>query len=126
MKGMNMSVNRPSKEEILRGVSLFLKEDLAPALQGPFRFQALISASLLDIVLRELTLDPDSFFASRNLDGLLGSGIQGGNSQEEKETNLCERIRAGDFDEGEARKRLFSYLAGEIRYKIQVDNPEWE
>lgn len=121
-----MSVNRPSKEEILKGVTLFLKEDLAPNLKGGLRFQALISASLLEIVFRELTLDPSAFLASEDLDGLLGPDTDRGMTLEEKEARLCKRIREGDFDEGEARQRLFSYLDREIRYRIQIDNPEWE
>lgn len=120
-----MSMNRPSREEILKAVSDYLKDELAPALTGRQRFQSLIAASLLEIVLRELTLDPHAFYDPDDLDRLLGPEAAHGRSPEEKETLLCEKIRQGAFDEGPLRDKLFHYLAGEVRYKIQVDNPKW-
>jgi len=120
-----MSVNRPSKEEIVKAVADYLKDELAAQLTGRHRFQALIAASLLEIVLRELTLDPRAFFHAEDLDRLLGPEAAQGRSLDEKEILLCEKIRQGAFDEGPARDRLFAYLAGEVRYKIQVDNPKW-
>jgi len=121
MSGMN----RPSREEILSGVALFLREDLAPRLQGDLRFQTLISASLLEIVLRELTLDPPSLVLAGELDELLGSEARGGKTFGEKEARLCEMIRQGAFDEGPARPALLRYLACQVRHKIRVDNPKW-
>ncbi len=120
-----MTVNRPAKEEILEGVVMFLKEKLAPKLKGSTRFQALISASLLEIVLREIALDPEEFFKQEELDRLLGSDVGKDLPLAEKESILCERIREGGFDEGEARKALLDYLKKELQYKIQIDNPKW-
>jgi hypothetical protein len=120
-----MSMNRPSKEEIVKGVLLFLKEDLAPKLKGDLRFPVLIGASLLEIVLREMTLDPHAFMKPGALDNLLGPEARKDASPEEKEATLCEMIREGVFDQGEARQALVGYLSDEVCYKIQVDNPKW-
>jgi len=119
-------MNRPSKEEILKAVADYLKDGLAPSLKGRQRFQALIAASLLEIVLREVTLDPRAFFDPAELGRLLGpeEAARAG-SLEEKEALLCDRIRAGEFDGGPARRQLLAYLGGETRYKIKVDNPKW-
>lgn len=120
-----MSMNRPSRQEILQAVAEYLKEELAPQLSGRQRFQTLIAASLLEIVLREITLDPSAFYDSAELERLLGPEAQGLESREAAEVLLCEKIRRGDFDENPARERLLEYLAAEARYKIQVDNPKW-
>jgi len=120
-----MGMNRPSKEEIIQGVIVFLKDDLTPQLKGNVRFQTLISASLLEIVLREMTLNPHSFVDPGELDNLLGPGIRKDANLEEKEAALCEMIRQGAFDEGQPKQALLSYLSKEVRYKIQVDNPKW-
>ncbi len=120
-----MSMNRPSRQEILQAVAEYLKEELAPKLSGRQRFQALIAASLLEIVLREITLDPSAFYDPSGLERLLGPEAQGLESREAAEALLCEKIRRGDFDENPARGRLLEYLAAEVRYKIQVDNPKW-
>jgi hypothetical protein len=118
--------NRPSKEEIVKAVVAFLKEELAPHLKGGLRFQSLISASLLEVVLREMTLDPDSFMDPAELEHLLGiGGLPGPASPDAKEARLCELIREGVFDEGPAREALLQYLSKQARYKIQVDNPKW-
>lgn len=118
-------MNRPSREEILRGVALFLREDLASRLNGDLRFQTLISASLLEIVLRELTLEPVPPKLSAELDALVGGRSDAGAGAQESQARLGEKIRQGDFDEEPARSELLRYLAQAARRKIQVDNPKW-
>ncbi|MEW6441638.1 MAG: DUF6285 domain-containing protein [bacterium] len=121
-----MTMNRPSKEEIVKAVTDYLKDEVAPKLTGRPRFQVLIAASLLEIVLRELSLDPRSFFEPEELDRLVAPEAPPDASLAEKEALLCRKIRDGAFDAaGPARERLLAYLAGETRYKIQVDNPKW-
>jgi len=117
--------NRPSKEEIVRAVVAFLREELAPQLKGALRFQSLISASLLEIALREMTLDPDAFTEPGELERLLGPEASRLASPDAREARLCEMIRDGAFDEGPARDTLLRYLSNRARYKIQVDNPKW-
>lgn len=52
--------DRPSAQELLDAVRLFLATELLPTVSDPrLRFRTLIAANLLDMLRRELALEPD-------------------------------------------------------------------
>lgn len=60
--------NRPSKEELLRGVLHFLREEAVQTLEGPAKFHARVAARAVDMALREL--DTEAADLAEELHGL--------------------------------------------------------
>jgi NAD(P)H-dependent FMN reductase len=125
--------DRPSLQELLQEVERFLQEEVAPQLEGPRRFQAIVAANALRIVRRELELGEGQLAQQwQALDALLGPEPlpQGLAAQREalrrRVAELCRRIQAGQADqEGPFRQRLLDFLWLLARHKLEVNDPGW-
>ncbi|HZT82165.1 MAG TPA: DUF6285 domain-containing protein [Gemmataceae bacterium] len=120
--------DRPTAVELIAAVRQFLEGDLIPTLADPRRrFQALVAANVLAVAERELNSEEAHLSAEwRWLAGLLGlPGPAPGRLAELRQAvraanaALCERIRAGDFDDADLARQLRPF----VERKLEVANP---
>jgi hypothetical protein len=123
--------DRPTSRELLEAVRAFLETDVVPSLDGPKRFHARVAANLLSIVSRELDLEAEQLAAEwARLDSLLGEEPMPSRASEIKEVlrkrseSLCDRIRAGDADEGTFRNHVIDHVRQSVVEKLQIANPK--
>ncbi len=124
--------DRPTVLELLREVERFLQE-LASSLEGGRRFQALVAANAVRIVMRELEGEEDQLRQEwEALDRLLGpqpmpnltSQLREG--VKERLQELCRRINQGEADPSHPlREGIISFLWLLTRHKLQVNDPGW-
>lgn len=113
-----MSQDRPSLAEIVRTVAEFL-DGLRPKLEGESQYLALVSAHILRIAERELSLSAALDAEEReDLVALLGRS----GSLAELNRMLCEGIRAGRFDGDWAR--VFDVVLAQAVRKLSIVRPE--
>jgi hypothetical protein len=124
--------NRPSKEELLRGVAHFLREEALSELEGAAKFHARVAARAVDMALRELETGEAELMGELgdlarllgesppdlNGPGALRSGVA------ELNRRLAERIRAGEADAGEFREATLRHLRRMTVSRLAVNNPE--
>jgi hypothetical protein len=122
--------DRPTAGELVEAVRRFLEAELLPTVgDARLRFQALVAVNVLGIVGRELAAEEEML---REEWRLLGpGGAEPGTLAElrravrEASGRLCERIRAGEFDDP-ARFRALAGLARQtVRRKLEVANPRY-
>src|SRR5262245_60355779 len=124
--------DRPTVLELLAAVRGFLEEDLVPTLEGRRRFHALVSASVLGIVERELGGEEEQLRRQWDrLAELFGldpatrpqspSALRA--AVRELEELLAERIRAGEADGGELGPRVWAHVRATVTEKLAVANP---
>ncbi len=123
--------DRPSTKEFIRGIYNFLESDVAPVLQEPLRFHTRVAANLLKIIEREFDLEADHL--SSEIKGLwkLLSKSPGSIASSEKmraqilELNeeLCERIRAGEADNGLWANLVMNHVKKTLVQKLEIANP---
>jgi hypothetical protein len=126
--------DRPSAAELSDAVRHFLEAELLPALSDArLRFQTLIAANVLGIVARELPAEEAHLAEEQALLGRilhqeqsrpatlaeLRQAVLRGNWE------LCERIKAGAFDEGEAFRQLAEQLRAVVVRKLEIANPRY-
>jgi hypothetical protein len=123
--------DRPTAIELLEALGAFLREEIAPRLDGSLRFKALVGANVAGIVAREITLGPSQDRAQLSrLTVLLGKDATGLEEEDvaarvrEWSQELCRRIDAGDADEGAWRELLLEHLRASVSEKVAVDNPK--
>jgi hypothetical protein len=124
--------DRPTVDELLRGVELLLDEQLVPSLDGARKYNARVAANVIRIVRRELQLSESQLAAEwRGLDLVLGpqprpetasATVQALRTRNEE---LSERIRAGDADEGRFRDIVFAHVRDTVHAKLEVSDPGW-
>ena len=124
--------DRPTVDELLRGVELLLDEQLVPTLDGARKYNARVAANVIRIVRRELQLAESQLAAEwRGLDLLLdpqphpettAATVQALRTRNEE---LSERIRAGDADEGRFRDLVFAHVRDTVHAKLEVSDPGW-
>jgi hypothetical protein len=121
--------DRPTVDELLGAVERFLREDIVPATDGRRQFLARVAANAIGLVTRELA--SESAHAAREwagLDGLLGAeplpAERAAIAERVRARNqeLCERIRAGEFDDDAGREALLRHLRATVRDKLEVTN----
>ncbi|HZQ35211.1 MAG TPA: DUF6285 domain-containing protein [Dehalococcoidia bacterium] len=122
--------DRPTQHEILDAVQRFLDEDVVPATEGRRQFLVRVAANLLRTLDRELALEEAQL--AREWDGLnalLGEEpAPAGHAAlcdalRRRNAALCDRIRAGEADEGEARARILAHVRRTVQEKLAVTNP---
>ena len=123
--------DRPTAEELLEAVRLFLDGDVVAALSGPQRFHARIAANVLAIVTRELAGDEDALLAEwTRLTVLLDrpaprperlASLR--DAVRELTQELCARIRRGDADAAPFREAVRAAVGASVREKLAVSNP---
>jgi hypothetical protein len=112
--------DEPTPEELISAVADFLRNDIAPAISGHNAFKLRVSINALDLVMRQLKLEPgsDATEAAR-LSQLLGA--QG--SVGELTRALAERISGGEIDL--QTPGLAEHLWQTTMDKLAVDQPNY-
>ncbi|MCB2194075.1 MAG: hypothetical protein KQI62_21045 [Deltaproteobacteria bacterium] len=121
--------DRPNLDELLAGVESFLKKQVAPALDHPLYFHALVAANLLAIARRELAGEPEAL--ERELAGLQGLMPDYQNHTDAElvqrvaalNKELSQLIRQGAADKGPLRRRVLKHLANTLEDKLKISNP---
>ena len=121
--------DRPTAVELLDALGGFMRDRAENARDRWERFQFQVAANSIGIIKRELELE-DGFMQAewQGLDRLLGAeSMPEGQAAlatrlSERNGELAERIRRGDFD-GEAEARLLPYLWETIVNKVRVASP---
>ncbi len=122
----------PSAAELLEALAAFISEDVVEELKGRKRFMALVAANVARIVARELELSPEQMRGElADLWRLLekpGSPPEGQPERAlllELNRELCEKISAGDADDGPWRALLLEHLKSQVSDKLAVTNPKF-
>ena len=124
--------DRPSIHELLDIVQNFLDEKVVTSTSGRTQFLVRVAANCLRMVDRELEGEDVRFAALwSGLDGFLPPGTPPGSRREREQAvglrleALCEKIRAGQFEEGSPEQaRLLGFLRDSVRGKLEVANPK--
>ena len=131
--------DRPAATELLAAVRQFLRDEVAPALGDPrLRFRALIAANVVGIVERELAGEEARLLAEwERLAALLGAGRSPTAEPspapldelraaiDARKRELCERIQAGEANEGPWRREVLAYVRWSVEEKLRVANPRY-
>lgn len=121
--------DRPTAIELLDALTDFMRDRSANARDRWERFQFQVAANSLGVIRRELELE-DGFIREewRGLDALLGAEpAPEGQAAfavriSERNAELSDRIRAGDFD-GDAEDRLLPHLWATVVNKVRIASP---
>ncbi len=121
--------DRPTAPELLDAVREFIATELLPTVgDARLRFRTLVAANLLDMLRRELVLEPALLRAEwERLTALLGdAGPPPPNERElaaavaAQHAILCTLIR-----EGRAPSGTFTALTHSVRAKLEIANPRY-
>jgi len=121
--------DRPTAAELLEALGDFMRDRTENARDRWERFQFQVAANSLGIIKRELEME-DEFMRCewQGLDRLLGAeSVPEGQAAlssrlNERNAELSERIRRGDFD-GEREAQLLPHLWQTIVNKVQIASP---
>ncbi len=125
--------DRPTAAELIDAVRGHLENHVVPAVKGDGKlyFQTLVAINVLRVVERELKLAPDHAQSEwARLDHLEGAMDVPNNARlifsilHERNTQLCDNIRAGRYD-GERKIALFEHLMATTIEQLQVANPKY-
>ena len=132
--------DKPTSIELLEALAVFLRDEVAPRLEGGMRFKALVGANVAGIVAREIAVGPgqdraqlgrltallgDRALGDRALDGPGdGSGEDVAARVRELSFELCRHIDEGDADDGPWREAVLEHLRACVAEKLAVDNPK--
>ncbi len=123
--------DRATATELLDAISRFLRTQSAKQEDRWLRFQLLVASNSLAIIQRELELEEDHLREEWPLlDVLIGprplpatlAEVRDG--YRDRQTDLCARIRAGEFDEPEAERGLLRYLVVETTNRVRISAPQ--
>ena len=123
--------DRPTVHELLDVIQAFLDAEVVPATSGRTQFLARVSANALRMIDREIgSEEEDIASAWAALDELCGrEDLPDGTAArvaavDRRMAGLCDRIRAGEFDEGsQSYQRLLAMARDRVRAKLRVSNP---
>ena len=112
--------DEPTPEELIKAVADFLRNDIAPMIDGHNAFKLRVSINALELVTRQLALEQGSDAAeAARLSQLLG--MQG--SLAELNRTLAERIANGELDL--QTPGLADHLWHTTMDKLAVDQPNY-
>lgn len=126
--------DQPQATVLIEAVRQHLANQVLPTITEPrLRFQTLVAANVLDIVVRELTLaEPYSAAEWARLADLLARpGTMPANAAQrdaaltERNEALCQAIEAGAFDEPAAWSRLLAHCQQTAVEKLHIANPAY-
>ncbi|MEW5988188.1 MAG: DUF6285 domain-containing protein [Chloroflexota bacterium] len=127
--------DRPTANELLEAVVQFLEQEVPPAVREPrLRFGLLVATNVLKIVGREVAAGEGPLVGEwQRLHQLLGQPspsprLDGGELRlaiERLNQELCQRIRAGEADEGEWAAAVFAHTWATVVDKLRVTNPHY-
>lgn len=110
----------------------FLDDEIVPHTPGSRGFHARVAANMIRIVRRELAAE-EAHLESQwaGLDSLLGPAPRPVGREalrralRSRTAELCQRIRAGEADDGPFRQAVLKHLWRTVRDKLSVSDPEW-
>ncbi len=112
--------DEPTPTELIKAVADFLRNEITPVIKGHNAFKLRVGINALDLVARQLALEPDSDAAeAARLSGLLG--MQG--SLGELNRALADRIAKGEVDL--RTPGLADHLWQTTMAKLAVDQPNY-
>src|SRR5438874_6095325 len=112
--------DEPTPTELIKAVADFLRNDITPVIKGHNAFKLRVGINALDLVIRQLALEPDSDAAeAARLSRLLG--MQG--SLDELNRALADRIAKGEMDL--QTPGLADHLWHTTMAKLAVDQPNY-
>ena len=112
--------DEPTPIELIKAVADFLRNEITPVIKGHNAFKLRVGINALDLVARQLALEPDSDAAEAGrLSGLLG--MQG--SLGELNRALADRIAKGEVDL--RTPDLADHLWQTTMAKLAVDQPNY-
>ncbi|HTG08407.1 MAG TPA: DUF6285 domain-containing protein [Bradyrhizobium sp.] len=112
--------DEPTPTELIKAVADFLRNEITPVIKGHNAFKLRVGINALDLVARQLALEPDSDAAEAGrLSGLLG--MQG--SLGELNRALADRIANGEVDL--RTPDLADHLWKTTMDKLAVDQPNY-
>ena len=121
--------DRPTAPELLDAVREFIASELLPTVSDArLRFRSLVAANLLDMLRRELALEPALLRAERErLAGLLGDAGSPPTDEANpaatvaaQQAALCALIR-----ENRAPTGTFAAVTDAVRAKLEIANPRY-
>lgn len=105
--------------EIARGT---IKQELLPALEGEQVYQALMVMNALGIVGRQISGGDASVTETASLERLLEKPSEDSRTAN---TELSQKIRAGEFDNGSKREQLLAHLWATTLDQVRESNPKY-
>jgi hypothetical protein len=115
-----MPDDRPTARELIETVREFLHDKAMPASSGHMAFQLRIAANLLAVAGRELE---SRVRADAQARARLGAILGRDGELESLESELVERIRAGEL--GPGHPALFDHLWKTAEDKLRIANPRY-
>jgi len=117
-----MAANRPTAAELLEAATEFLECEAMDAIAADnVKFKLRVAINVLRLIERELLCGPDN--DARELDRLQALLGRTDGSLEYLNAELCERIRAGEFDD--RLQQLLPCLEQSTLDKLAIDNPRY-
>jgi hypothetical protein len=125
--------DHPTAAELIAAARMQLEQHVIPGIAEPrLRFQTLVAANVLAIVERELASGEAHLAAAwRRIADLEGepadqpAGEQLCAAVAAQTRRLCERIRAGDYDDGPRRQALQAHLRLTAEEELAIANPRF-
>jgi hypothetical protein len=125
--------DRPNAIELITAARQYLETDLIPNLtDARLRFQTLVAANVLSIVERELQAEEADLAREWNCLAKLGLSRSAPERMAElrqcirdANTDLCERIRRGEYDDRARFLTILSDLKRLAERKLEVANPRY-
>jgi hypothetical protein len=122
--------DRATATELLDAIERFLRRQSSAQQDRWLRFQLLVCANSLGIVRRELDQEEDNIRREwQSMNGLIGEAKMPATLHEaveamrERNGDLCDRIRAGEFDDPEREKELLAFFAYEVPDRVKITAP---
>lgn len=107
-------------DQLIEAAARLLRDRVLPALEGDVAFETRVAANALDIAVRELRQSPETAAAHvARLEALLGQT----GSAEALDAMLCDRLREGRFDGGNAA--LIAHLRAATEAALAIDQPRY-
>jgi hypothetical protein len=125
--------DHPTAAELIAAARAQIEQNVIPALVEPrLRFQTLVAANVLAVAERELAAGEAYLAAAwgrlaalENSDAELPAGAALREAVARQSQRLCERIRAGAYDEGPQRQALLAHLRQTAEDELAVANPRY-
>jgi hypothetical protein len=122
--------DRPTYDELLALVERFLDEEIVPNVEGSRGFHARVAANAVRIVRRELEHEDEQLASEwAGLEDLLGPADRPARREALRDalrawnTELSERIRGGEADDGPYREQVIAHVRRGVRHKLHVSDP---
>jgi len=123
--------DRPTLDELLEAVALYLRDDVMVNTTGRTQFHGRVAMNAVEMIRREISTIEEHYAAeAEGLDHLLGVEPMAPHLDAKRRAliarneALSQRIRDGDADTGEWRAAVFAHLRKVTRDKLVVSNPK--